>query len=141
VHSWVHFGERLDGRWWHYRQDKHHRWSLDQSQIEQYQLGAVLDPRVRWWEALELRPRSLQLIERGDGYTIASLVCEELAHIDEVIDVIRLGGPTLLVALLLDGPQLSSRWAARYASVLVDDPGSPVLTVTSYGMVRRGRPA
>jgi len=141
VHSWVHFGARLDGRWWHYRQDKHHRWSLDQSQIEQYHLGAVLDPRVRWWEALELRPRSLQLIERGDGYTIASLVCEDLAHIDEVIDVIRLVGPTLLVALLLDGPQLSSRWAARYASVLVDDPGSPVLTVTSYGMVRTGRPA
>ena len=58
-----------------------------------------------------------QLIERGDGYTIASLVCEDLAHIDEVIDAIRLVGPTLLVALLLDGPQLSSRWAARYASV------------------------
>ena len=139
--NWVHFGARLDGRWWHYRQDKHHRWSLDPSQIEQYHLGAVLDPRVRWWEALELRPRSLQLIERGDGYTIASLVCEDLAHIDEVIDAIRLVGPTLLVALLLDGPQLSSRWAARYASVLVDDPGSPVLTVTSYGMVRTGTPA
>ena len=139
--NWVHFGARLDGRWWHYRQDKHHRWSLDPSQIEQYHLGGVLDPRVRWWEALELRPRSLQLIERGDGYTIASLVCEDLAHIDEVIDVIRLVGPTLLVALLLDGPQLSSRWAARYASVLADDPGSPVLTLTSYGMVRVARPA
>jgi hypothetical protein len=44
------------------------------------------------------------------------------------------------VAVLLDGPQLTSRWAARYASVLADDPGSAVLTLTSYGMVQRSRP-
>ena len=42
--------------------------------------------------------------------------------------------------LLLDGPQLTSRWAARYASVLADDPGSAVMTLTSYGMVQRSRP-
>jgi hypothetical protein len=41
---------------------------------------------------------------------------------------------------LLDGPQLSSRWAARYASVLADDPGSTVLTLTSFGMAERSRP-
>ena len=41
---------------------------------------------------------------------------------------------------LQDGPQLSSRWAARYASVLADDPGSAVLTLTSLGMVQRSRP-
>jgi hypothetical protein len=41
---------------------------------------------------------------------------------------------------LLDGPQLTSRWAARYASVLADDPGSAVLTLTSFGMVQRCRP-
>ena len=39
-----------------------------------------------------------------------------------------------------DGPQLSSRWAARYASVLADDPGSSVLTLTSFGMAQRSRP-
>ena len=44
------------------------------------------------------------------------------------------------MAVLLDGPQLTSRWAARYASVLADDPGSAVLTLTSYGMVQRSRP-
>lgn len=37
-------------------------------------------------------------------------------------------------------PQLNSRWAARYASVLADDPGSAVMTLTSYGMVQRSRP-
>jgi len=38
------------------------------------------------------------------------------------------------------GPQLNSRWAARYASVLADDPGSAVLTLASLGMVQRSRP-
>jgi hypothetical protein len=46
----------------------------------------------------------------------------------------------VLIIPLLDGPQLSSRWAARYASVLADDPGSTVLTLTSYGMALRSRP-
>jgi hypothetical protein len=48
--------------------------------------------------------------------------------------------PSLVITPLLDGPQLSSRWAARYASVLADDPGSAVLTSTSAGMARRSRP-
>jgi hypothetical protein len=143
--NWVHFGAEQDGRWWHYRQDKHHRWSLDRSQIEQYHLTHVLDPRVRWWEAIELNRRSLQIIERDDGHTIASLVCEDLAHIDDVFDLLREVGPTLVVGLLLDGPQLGSRWMGRYASVLADDPGSAVLTLTSYGMVacawRNGQPS
>jgi hypothetical protein len=139
--NWVHFGASLDGRWWHYRQDKHHRWSLDAGQIDQYQLGEVLDPRVRWWEALQLRRRSLQLMERADRVAVASLVCEDLAHIDEFVDLVRDIGPTLLVTLVLDGPQLASRWTARYASVLADDPGSAILTLSSYGMVRRARHA
>ena len=69
-----------------------------------------------------------------------SLVCEDLAQIDDVADVLRSVGPMVLIIPLLDGPQLSSRWAARYASVLADDPGSTVLTLTSYGMARRSRP-
>jgi hypothetical protein len=133
--NWVHYGASQDGKWWHYRQDKHHRWSLDRSQIEQYHLASVLDPRVRWWEAIEIKRRSLQILERDDGHTIASLVCEDLAQIDEVVELLRAVGPTLVIALLLDGPQLASRWTARYASVLADDPGSAVLTLTSYGMV------
>ena len=140
--NWVHFGASHDGQWSHYRQDKHHRWSLDRSQIEQYHLAEVLDPRVRWWEALELNRRSLEVLERDDGHVIASLVCEDLAHIDDVVELMRAVGPTLVIALLLDGPQLASRWTARYASVLSDDPGSAVLTLTSYGMVANaGAPA
>jgi hypothetical protein len=40
------------------------------------------------------------------------------------------------VALLMDGQQLGNRWPARYASVLADDPGSSVLSLTSLGMIR-----
>ena len=55
-------------------------------------------------------------------------------------ELIRSVGPTLVITPLLDGPQLTSRWAARYASVLADDPGSAVLTLSSFGMVQRSRP-
>jgi hypothetical protein len=40
----------------------------------------------------------------------------------------------------MDGPQLQSRWPARYATVLADDPGSSVLTLTCAGMVERTIP-
>jgi hypothetical protein len=135
--NWVLCAAMIDGRWSHLRQDKRHRWSLDGSQIEQYHLSEVLDPRVRWWEAIEVPRRALQLIERGDGHTIASVVCEDLAQLDDATALLRAAGPSLIIALLLDGPQLASRWAARYAGVLADDPGSAVLTLSSYGMVRR----
>src|SRR5262249_42368897 len=45
-----------------------------------------------------------------------------------------------VIALLMDGPQLAARWPARYATVLADDPGSSVLTLTSLGMARLCRP-
>jgi hypothetical protein len=69
-----------------------------------------------------------------------ALVCEDLAQNGHVAELIRSVGPTVVMTGLLDGPQLTSRWAARYASVLADDPGSAVLTLTSYGMVQRSRP-
>ena len=62
---------------------------------------------------------------------------KDLAQIDEAAHVMRSVGPTIVIIPLLDGPQLSSGWAARYASVLADDPGSAVLTLTSYGMACR----
>src|SRR5262249_34969093 len=70
---------------------------------------------------------------------LTTLVCEDLAHSDDVAQLIRSVGPTVVLNVLLDGPQLSSRWTARYAGVLADDPGSAVLTLTSYGMVERSR--
>src|SRR5262249_22268875 len=89
---------------------------------------------------IEIPRRTLQFVELGDEITFVSLVCEDLAQIDDVAEVIRSVGPTFVYTPLLDGPQLSSRWAARYAGVLADDPASAVLTLTSYGMVQRSRP-
>jgi hypothetical protein len=128
------------GQWFHIRQDKHHRWSLDESQIYQYHLGGALHPHIRWWEAIDTPRRTVQVVETGEGIAIVSLVCEDLAQNDDVAEVIRSIGPTLVSAALLDGPQLTSRWPARYASVLADDPGSAVMTLTSFGMAQRSRP-
>ena len=138
--NWVHIAISISDHWVHLRQDKHHRWSLDEAQIFQYHLGGALHPHIRWWEAMEVPRRTVQLVEVGEGATLAALVCEDLAQIDEVANVLRSVGPMLVITPLLDGPQLSSRWAARYASVLADDPGSTVLTLTSYGMAQRSRP-
>ena len=125
--------------WFHIRQRKHHRWSLDESQILQYHLGGVLHPSVRWWEAIEVPRRAIEFVEVAE-LTLISLVCEDLAQHDDVAQLVRSVGPTVVFAVLLDGPQLTSRWAARYASVLADDPGCAVLTLTSFGMVQRSRP-
>ena len=138
--NWVHIAQSAGDYWVHVRQNKHHRWSLDERQINQYHLGGTLHPHIRWWEAMEVPRRSVQLVEVGEGVTIVGLVCEDLAQIDDVADLLRSVGPTMVVTPLLDGPQLASRWAARYASVLADDPGSAVLTLTSAGMARRSRP-
>jgi hypothetical protein len=128
------------GQWFHVRQDKHHRWSLDERQIYQYHLGGALHPHIRWWEAIDVPRRSVQVVEVGEGITIVSLVCEDLAQNDDVAELIRSIGPTIVSTALLDGPQLTSRWSARYASVLADDPGSAVMTLTSFGMAQRSKP-
>ena len=150
--NWVHMGVNpglekggelpsAEGRspWFHIRQNKHHRWSLDENQIYQYHLGGVLHPHVRWWEAIEVPRLAVEFVEVAE-LALVSLVCEDLAQNDEVAQIVRRVGPTVVMAVLLDGPQLTSRWAARYASVLADDPGSAVLTLTSFGMVQRSRP-
>jgi hypothetical protein len=149
--NWIHmsFNPRLEkgagaspeagAPWFHLRQNKHHRWSFDRSQVLQYHLGGVLHPDVQWWEAIEVPRLGVEFIEVAE-LTMVSLVCEDLAQNDDVAAVMRSVGPTVVLTALLDGPQLSSRWAARYASVLADDPGSAVLTLTSMGMARRSRP-
>src|SRR5207237_10901568 len=67
----------------------------------------------------------------------STLVCEDLARIDPVQAALRAVGPNLVIVLLMDGPQFERRWPGRYATVLADDPGCAVLTLTSLGMVRR----
>jgi hypothetical protein len=37
----------------------------------------------------------------------------------------------------MDGPQKLERWSAKYASVLSEDPGCAVVTMTSLGMIKR----
>ena len=37
----------------------------------------------------------------------------------------------------MDAPQASTRWPARYATVLAEDPGCAVLTLTSRGLMTR----
>jgi hypothetical protein len=120
-----------------WQQAKHHRWQLNESQIRRYHLGDALDPRKLWWEQIEIQPRKCAFYVFRDGATMTSLVCEDLARIDPVQVALRAVGPNLVVVLLLDGPQLERRWPGRYATVLADDPGSAVLTLTSLGMVRR----
>ena len=131
----------LGGQDWHApKQYKHHRWRMDAEQVYQYRLGATLDPSRDWWEAIGIRRRSLTFVSLCDSLTICPLICEDLARPDPVSDVIRAVAPSLVVGLLLDGPQLSPRWPARYASVLADDPGCSVLTLTSLGMAERCQP-
>jgi hypothetical protein len=72
--------------------------------------------------------------------TTCVLICEDLARQDPIAEIVRAVGPNLVIALLMDGPQLRSRWSARYATVLAEDPGSSVLTLTSLGMAMLSRP-
>lgn len=122
-------------------QDKHHRWLLDGSQVKQYGLGSVLDPTVSWWEHAFLKHRELAFFSLLPWLTFSTLICEDLARPDPVATLLRAVGPNLVFALLMDGPQLSHRWPARYGTVLADDPGSSVLTVSPLGMVKLSKPA
>ncbi len=130
-------GERVDT----FRQPKHHRWFLDESQIRTYGVGHTLHPSKKWWEAMDIGRRSLNVVVLNDWLALCHLICEDLARIDPVSQCLRAMGPNLILALLMDGPQLVRRWPGRYATVFADDPGSSVLTVTSLGMALLSRPA
>ena len=121
-------------------QQKHHRWKLNKSQIMQYGIGASLHPEANWWEHICLSERKVMFISLRPWLTMSVLICEDLARPDPVGDLARAVGPNLIIALLMDGPQLADRWPARYAASLADDPGSSVLTVTSTGMSTLSRP-
>jgi hypothetical protein len=128
------------GAWTDYVQSKHHRWNLDANQIQNYHLGAALHPNKRWWEDIAVPHRELNFVVANGWLSICPLICEDLARQDPCAPILRSVGPTLVVALLFDGPQLGGRWPARYATVLADDPGSSVLTLSATGMVRRSVP-
>ena len=117
---------------------KHHRWRVDRSQIGTYSLGASLNPKIEnWWENTPLGRRELHFQRFRKSSVLSVLICEELARSDPCHHILRAVAPNLIIALLLDGPQLKSRWPAQYASNLADDPGSGVLTFTSFGLIDR----
>jgi hypothetical protein len=121
-------------------QKKHHPWKLDESQVIQYGLGGVLSPYREWWEYVDCTDRHLNFISISEDLVVCALVCEDLARPDPVANIVRTVGPNLVIALLMDGPQTKERWAARYATVLADDPGCSVLSLTSLGMAQLSRP-
>lgn len=129
----------MEDKYIEHRQQKHHRWFLDRSQIAQYGLGSALDPAKKWWEYTTLESRTIHFVTLDKLLTMAVLICEDLARPDPVGEILRAVGPNLVVAILQDGPQLASRWASRYATVLADDPGSAVLSLTSAGMCQLSR--
>jgi len=121
-------------------QGKHHRWKLDPQQVLQYGLGSSLALDKSWWESHLIPSRQLYFVALADWLSFCTVICEDLARQDPVAQVIRSVGPNLVIALLADGPQIETRWSARYASVLADDPGASVLTVTSLGLAEASRP-
>nr|KNY38445.1 hypothetical protein AKG93_25155 [Vibrio harveyi] len=118
-------------------QNKHHRWFLDGSQLTNYNLANALDPGKKWWENIRASRRKLVSLQTGENIRVCPLICEDLARQDPVAQAVRAVGPNLVVSLLLDGPQIEQRWPGKYASVLSEDPGSSVLSVTALGMTLR----
>ena len=118
-------------------QHKHHRWRIDRGQVQCYNLGHHLNASKIWWEGIRIEDRVVTFAEPLPGLSVCPLICEALARQDPLAGVLRTVGPSLVICLLMDGPQLISRWSAKYASVLADDPGSSVLTLTCKGMLDR----
>lgn len=127
------------GRWYELVQRKHHRWRLDRNQIRQYGLEGRFATARNWYEHIAIGQRRLTFLAPNGWLVLCPLICEDLAQLEPVSEVIRGVGPTFLVSLLADGPQITGRWSARYASVLADDPGTAVLTLSSLGMVAKSR--
>jgi hypothetical protein len=117
--------------------EKHHRWKLERQQLQDYGLLGVLSPELSWWENIALQNRRVDFTVMHRDSVLAAMICEDLARVDPCQKVIRAVGPNLVVALLMDAPQLSGRWPARYATVLAEDPGCAVLTLTSRGLMTR----
>lgn len=119
-------------------QFKHHRWRLDRKQCEEYGLDFHrLSTAEKWWEDIDVSNRQLPFFAVRKNMSMTVLICEDLARNDPAMSVVRAVGPNLVIALLMDGPQLNGRWPSKYATVLGEDPGSGVLSVTCAGMMDR----
>ena len=142
LHLWKSTGDH-EGFWMSsalMEQSKQHSWRLDASQICNYSLGKQLDTSRKWWEHNKIGSRDVVFVAWAEWLTLCAVICEDLARPDPLTEIVRAVGPNLVIALLMDGPQLPHRWSGRHAVVLADDPGSAVLTLTSIGMVERSTP-
>ena len=117
--------------------EKHHRWRLDRDQIISYGLQGTLSPSLYWWEDIDLLSRRVDFAVIRSASVVSALICEDLARVDPCQELIRSVGPNIIFALLMDAPQIKQRWPARHATILAEDPGSAVLTMTSKAMMNR----
>lgn len=117
--------------------EKHHRWKLDAEQLRNYGLQGVLSPEVTWWENIQLLSRRVDFSVLRKDSVLAALICEDLARVDPCQFLLRAVAPNLVIGLLMDAPQVNGRWPARYATVLAEDPGCAVLTLTSRALMTR----
>ena len=116
--------------------EKHHKWKIDRAQLRTYGLEGALNPRLDWWEDIDLLSRRVDFTAFRHS-VMAAMICEDLARVDPCQELLRSIGPNLVVALLMDAPQLENRWPARYATILSEDPGCAVLTLTSRALMAR----
>lgn len=138
-HNEVKIATFFSGRWYDISQRKHHRWRLNRDQLVQYELASRMPSSRSWFEYMSTAQRRLTILAPNSWLSLTALICEDLARLEPVSELIRGIGPTLLTALLSDGPQLSNRWSARYATIFADDPGTSVFSLTSIGMAKRSK--
>jgi hypothetical protein len=110
---------------------------LDRGQLDAYRLAGALNPKLNWWERIDLLSRRVDFTAFRERSVLAAMICEDLARVDPCQALLRSVGPNLVVALLMDAPQRTDRWPARYATVLAEDPGCAVLTFTSRALMTR----
>lgn len=119
--------------------EKHHRWTLDRDEVLGYGLEGRLTPSISWAEDIDLLSRRVDFAVVRQSSVISAMICEDLARVDPCQELLRAIGPSIVFALLMDAPQLKARWPGRYATILAEDPGSAVLTLTSRGLMTRQR--
>jgi hypothetical protein len=119
------------------KQNKHHKWCITKTQITDYDISQSLATGITWWEYIDIDERVLNFFAHRQWLIFGFIICEDLARQEPASRLLRAVGPNLVIALLMDGEQVRSRWPARYATVLAEDPGCSVLTLTSRGMAKR----
>ena len=59
--------------------EKHHRWKLDHHQLGNYGLAGALNPKLNWWEDIDLLSRCVDFTVFRKSSVLAAMICEDLA--------------------------------------------------------------